>query len=78
MDHTTFDRASLRLAASLLLAGQLLYVLVTLFHTGGEANHHSAIFVLNLAWVIWLVVVARRSTANASPARRSDTVGGAL
>jgi hypothetical protein len=38
------DRMSLRLSATLLLAGQLLYIVVTQFHTGGEANNHSAIF----------------------------------
>jgi hypothetical protein len=38
------DRASLRLSATLLLAGQLLYILVTQFHTGAEANNHPAIF----------------------------------
>jgi hypothetical protein len=38
------DRASLRLSATLLLAGQLLYIVVTQFHTGGEANDHPAIF----------------------------------
>ena len=40
----TIDRLSLRLSAGLLLVGQLLYILVTLFHTGGEANNHPAIF----------------------------------
>ena len=38
------DRTSLRLSATLLLAGQLLYILVTQFHAGGEANNHPAIF----------------------------------
>jgi hypothetical protein len=38
------DRRSLRLSATLLLAGQILYILVTQFHTGGEANNHAAIF----------------------------------
>jgi hypothetical protein len=38
------DRPSLRLAATLLLVGQLLYIVITLFHTGGEANDHPAIF----------------------------------
>src|SRR6516225_10201305 len=33
-----------RLAAALLLAGQVLYVVVTLFHTGGPANDHPTIF----------------------------------
>ena len=37
-------RTSLRLPATLLLVGQLLYVVVTLLHTGGEGNHHAAIF----------------------------------
>ena len=45
VNNETFGpRSSLRLAAGLLLAGQLLYVLLTLFHTGGEANNHPAIF----------------------------------
>jgi len=48
------DRASMRLSATLLVAGQLLYIVVTQFHADGEA------WVLSLAWMIWLVVVARR------------------
>jgi hypothetical protein len=44
MNTGTFDRTALRLSAALLLSGQLLYVLVTLLHTGGEANDHHAIF----------------------------------
>jgi hypothetical protein len=38
------DGRSARLAASLLLEGQVLYIVVTLFHTGGDANNHAAIF----------------------------------
>jgi hypothetical protein len=38
------DGAPLRLAATLLLGGQLLYILVTQFHTGGDANDHPSIF----------------------------------
>ena len=56
MITTTFDRASLRLSATLLLVGQLLYVVVTLLHTGGEANHHSAIFAAYAASGIWTAV----------------------
>jgi hypothetical protein len=41
----TIDRATLRLSATLLLAGQLLYILVTQLHAGGDANNHPAIFV---------------------------------
>jgi len=36
--------APLRLAAILLLTGQLLFILVTQFHTGGDANDHRSIF----------------------------------
>jgi hypothetical protein len=32
------------MAGTLLLAGQLLYILVTQFHAGGEANDHESIF----------------------------------
>jgi hypothetical protein len=56
MSNTTVDHASLRLSATLLLVGQLLYVVVTLLHTGGEANHHSAIFAAYAASGIWTAV----------------------
>ena len=35
---------ALRLAARFLLAGQLLFILVTQFHKGGDANDHHSIF----------------------------------
>ena len=38
------DRSSLRLSATLTLAGQLLFILVTLFHADGDANNHRAVF----------------------------------
>jgi hypothetical protein len=39
------DRVSLRLSATLLLVGQLLYIVVTLLHPGREAaNNHPAVF----------------------------------
>jgi hypothetical protein len=50
------DRPSLRLSASLLLVGQLLYIVVTLFHTGGDANNHSAIFAAYAGSGIWTAV----------------------
>ena len=53
MSTGTIDRQSLRLAATLLLAGQLLYVVITLLHTGGEANDHSAIFAAYAASDVW-------------------------
>ena len=49
----TTDRASLRLPAALLLGGQLLYILVTQFHTGGHANDHQEIFVKYAASDAW-------------------------
>jgi hypothetical protein len=56
MNDRTFDRPSLRLSATLLLAGQLLYIAVTLFHTGGEANHHAAVFAQYAGSGIWKAV----------------------
>src|ERR1051326_4720586 len=50
------DRASLRLSATLLIVGQLLYVVVTLFHPGGDANNHPAIFAAYAASGIWTAV----------------------
>jgi hypothetical protein len=56
MDTRAFDRSSLRLCATLMLVGQLLYVVVTLLHTGGEANNHHAIFAAYAASGIWTAV----------------------
>jgi hypothetical protein len=39
------DRATLRWSAGLLLGGQLLYVLITQFHAGGDANDHREVFI---------------------------------
>lgn len=48
-------RQSLRLSATLLLLGQVLYIVITLFHTGGEANNHPAIFAAYAASGSWVV-----------------------
>ena len=50
------DRSSLRLSAMLLLVGQLLYIVITQLHTGGEANDHPAIFAAYAASGIWTAV----------------------
>jgi hypothetical protein len=50
------DRASLRLSATLLLVGQLLYIVVTQFHTGGDANNHPEIFAEYADSGIWKAV----------------------
>jgi hypothetical protein len=39
------DRSSLRLSATLMLIGQLLFIVVTLFHADGNANDHRSVFV---------------------------------
>lgn len=49
-------RGSLRLSAGLLLGGQLLHIVVTQFHAGGEANNHPAIFAAYAANGIWTAV----------------------
>jgi len=38
------DRSSLRLSATLILTGQLLFIVVTLFHADGQANDHRSVF----------------------------------
>jgi hypothetical protein len=50
------DRTSLRLAGTLLLVGQFLYIVVTLFHTGGDANNHPAIFAAYAGSGAWTAV----------------------
>jgi hypothetical protein len=65
MNTGTFDRKSLGVAATLLLAGQLLYVVITLFHTGGEANNHSTIFAAYAASQIWTGVHVAQFTCMA-------------
>ena len=39
------DRASLRLSATLVVVGEVLFAIVTLFHPGGLANNHRVVFV---------------------------------
>ena len=49
-------RVSLRLAAWLLLVGQLLYIVVTQFHAGGDANNHHEIFAKYAGSGNWTIV----------------------
>jgi len=57
MNNRTFSpRASLRLSAWLLLVGQLLYIVVTQFHAGGDANNHPAVFATYAGNGIWTAV----------------------
>src|SRR3954470_8888093 len=50
------DRTSLRLSVTLLLMGQLLYIVVTQLHTGGDANDHPAIFAAYAGSGMWTAV----------------------
>jgi len=56
MDSAALDRGSLRLAAVLLLAGQVLYIVITLFHADGNANDHPAVFAEYAASASWTLV----------------------
>jgi hypothetical protein len=56
MNNNSLDRRALRPSATLLLVGQLLYVVVTLLHTGGEANNHPAIFAAYASSAAWTAV----------------------
>ena len=50
------DRTSLRLSATLLLVGQLLYIVVTQFHADGGANNHPVVFAEYVGSGIWTAV----------------------
>ena len=50
------DRKSLQLSATLLLVGQLLFIVVTLFHTDGAANNHPVVFAEYAASSTWKAV----------------------
>ena len=52
----TTNHLSLRLATTLLLVGQILYIVITQFHTGGDANNHQAIFAAYAASDAWTAV----------------------
>lgn len=57
MNYATFNRsASLRLSACLLLAGQLLFIVITQFHADGDANNHPAVFAEYAGSRIWTAV----------------------
>lgn len=55
-DGARINQASLRLAAWLLLGGQLLYIVITQFHTGGDANDHPSIFAMYAGSGGWKIV----------------------
>lgn len=58
MNDDALDRRLLRLSGTLLLVGQLSYAVITLFHPGGEANDHPAIFAVYARSEAWTAVHA--------------------
>jgi hypothetical protein len=56
MKIRTSDLAAVRLAGTLLLVGQLLYIGITQFHADGVANNHPAVFAEYAGSGIWTAV----------------------
>jgi hypothetical protein len=50
------DRSPLRVSATLMLAGQLLFIVITLFHADGQANDHPSVFTEYAASGSWKAV----------------------
>jgi hypothetical protein len=50
------DRSLLRLSATLVVIGELLFVLVTLFHPDGDANNHPAVFAEYASSDSWIAI----------------------
>jgi len=65
MNSTAPDRTSVRMSAALLLVGQLLYIVITQMHAGGEANNHPAIFAAYARSGIWTAVHVGQFVATA-------------
>jgi hypothetical protein len=65
MNERTLDRGSLRLPAVLLLAGQVLYIVITQFHADGVANNHPAVFAEYADSRIWTAVHVGQFVATA-------------
>ena len=50
------DRSSLRLSATLVLIGEVLFATVTLFHADGPANNHPVVFAEYASSASWIAV----------------------
>src|ERR671932_1606116 len=50
------DRSLLRISATLVVIGEVLFALVTLFHADGEANNHPAVFAEYASSASWTAV----------------------
>jgi hypothetical protein len=65
VNSTAFDRTSVRMSAALLLVGQLLYIVITQMHAGGDANNHPLIFAAYARSGIWTAVHVGQFAATA-------------
>ena len=65
MNSTAPDRNPVRMSATLLLLGQLLYIVITQLHAGGDANNHPAIFAAYARSGIWTAVHVGQFAATA-------------
>jgi hypothetical protein len=65
MNSPAPDRTSLRMSVTLLLVGQLLYIVITQLHAGGEANDHPAVFAAYARSGIWTAVHVGQFAATA-------------
>jgi hypothetical protein len=59
------DRKPVRMSATLLVVGQILYIVVTQFHAGGDANNHPAVFAGYAGSGIWTAVHVGQFAATA-------------
>jgi hypothetical protein len=65
MNKRAVDHVPLRLSAVLLIAGQVLYIVITQFHADGVANDHPAVFAEYAASGIWTTVHVGQFVATA-------------
>jgi hypothetical protein len=65
MNNRAIDRKTVRMSATLLLGGQLLYIVITQFHADGVANDHPAVFAEYARSGIWTAVHVGQFAATA-------------
>ncbi len=65
MNDNAFDRSAVRMPATVLLVGQVLYIVITQFHADGDANNHPAVFAEYASSGIWTGVHVGQFAATA-------------
>jgi hypothetical protein len=66
MNNRPFDRKAVRMSATLLLVGQVLYIVITRFHADGDANNNPAVFAEYASSRIWTAVHIGQFVATAT------------